>query len=217
MDWIRNLQHLWGASPMNPYRWVVLDVETTGLNTRKASLLEIAALCVQFDPTTQRLTIDIADSFGVVLKQNHVDSLSKENILLHGIGVNAQKRGEDPTAALLKFEKWIGDSPLFAFHAMFDEAMIQKTCKQYLGRKLNNAWIDIEPLVAKCHPTIDAKYMDDWMQYLGIECAVRHQAAADTFATAEIMLKIWPILSQFAHSIKDIAQLEKRLRQLPRR
>ena len=211
------LKSLWNDKPMHPNRWVVLDVETTGLNTRKASLLEIAALCIWFDPITQTLKIDIADSFGVVLKQQDADSSNKENILLHGIGVQAQKAGEDPASALLQFEQWIGDSPLFAFHAMFDEAMIQKSYKQYLGYKLKNVWIDIEPLVAKCHPETKAKYMDDWMRHLGIECSVRHQAAADTFATAEIVLQIWPILRQFANTIDSIAQLEKRLRQLPRR
>ena len=201
---------------MHPTRWVVLDAETTGLNTRQASLLEIAALCIWLDPVSQTLKIDIADSFGVVLKQQETDLSNKENILLHGIGVHAQKAGEDPASALLQFEEWIGDSPLFAFHAQFDEAMIQKTYKQYLGYKLKNAWIDIEPLVAKCHPGTKAKYMDDWMQHLGIECAARHQAAADTFATAEIVLQIWPILRQFANTIESIDQLEKRLQQLPR-
>jgi DNA polymerase III subunit epsilon len=210
------LKSLWGNKTMHPNRWVVLDVETTGLNTRKASLLEIAALSIWLDPVGQTLKIDIADSFGVVLKQQDADSSNKENILLHGIGVHAQKAGEDPALALLQFKEWIGDSPLFAFHAMFDEAMIQKTCKHYLGYKLKNAWIDIEPLVAKCHPNTKAKYMDDWMRHLGIECTVRHQAAADTFATAEIVLQIWPILRQYANTIESIEQLEKRLRQLPR-
>lgn len=213
IDWIKGL---WGRAPMNPYRWVVLDVETTGLNTRKASLLEIAAVSLHLDPITQNLKIDLADSFEVVLKQDPSRKSDKENILLHGIGVDAQKSGEDPVAALLKFEEWIEDAPLFAFHAVFDEAMIQKTFKQYLGRKLKNAWIDIEPLVAKCYPEVKAKYMDDWVQFLGIECAVRHQAAADTFATAEIMMQIWPLLRQHADSIEAIEELEKRLRKLPR-
>lgn len=213
IDWIKGL---WGSRSMDPYRWVVLDVETTGLNTRKASLIEIAAVSLHLDPITRNLTIDLADSFEVVLKQDPSRKSDKENILLHGIGVDAQKSGEDPPAALLKFEEWIGDAPLFAFHAAFDEAMIQKTFKQYLGRKLTNAWIDIEPLVAKCHPKVKAKYMDDWMQFLGIECAVRHQAAADTFATAEIMMQIWPLLRGHANSIEAIEELEKHLRKLRR-
>ncbi|OYY54031.1 MAG: hypothetical protein B7Y55_08790 [Polynucleobacter sp. 35-46-207] len=50
IDWIKGL---WGRAPMDPYRWVVLDVETTGLNTRKASLIEIAALSLHLDPITQ--------------------------------------------------------------------------------------------------------------------------------------------------------------------
>ena len=35
---------------------------------------------------------------------------------------------------------------------------------------------------------------DDWLTHFGIHCAQRHQAAADTLATAELLLKLWPAL-----------------------
>ena len=199
---------------VNSNRWVVLDVETTGLDTKKAQLLEIAAVALHLDPITQQLKINVADSFEAVLKQKV--SSTKENILLHGIGVGAQQSGEDPRRVLIEFEKWVGNSPLLGFHVIFDETMIQKTFKKYLGRKLLNLWIDIEPLVSRTYPRVKLRYMDDWMRHMGIECAVRHQAAADTYATAEMMMQIWPHLKRSAASIEEIYDLARNVAKLPR-
>ena len=42
------------------------------------------------------------------------------------------------------------------------------------------------------YPTVKSRSLDQWMATLQISCAVRHQAAADTLATAELLLKLWP-------------------------
>jgi len=162
----------------------------------------------------QSLRIDIFDSFEAVLKQDLASD--KDNILLHGIGAQAQMMGEDPQQVLRNFEQWVGDAPLLAFHAAFDESMIQRAYQYQLGYKLKNAWIDVEPLVSASYPEVKARSLDQWMGHLGIECAVRHQAAADTFATAELMLQIWPRLKPLAPTIDLMERLARESRWLPR-
>ncbi len=208
------LKRLFGQAPaINQKRWVVLDVETSGLDPRRDHLLAIAAVCIHLNDD-QSLKIDIFDSFEAVLKQDSASD--KDNILLHGIGAQAQMTGEDPQEVLRNFERWAGDAPLLAFHAAFDESMIQRAYQYQLGHKLKNAWIDVEPLVSASYPEIKARSLDQWMGHLGIECAVRHQAAADTFATAELMLQIWPKLKPLAPTIDLIEKLARESRWLPR-
>ncbi len=208
------LKRLFGqTSAINQKRWVVLDVETSGLDPRRDHLLAIAAVCIHLNDD-QSLKIDIFDSFEAVLKQDSASD--KDNILLHGIGAQAQMTGEDPQEVLRNFERWAGDAPLLAFHAAFDESMIQRAYQYQLGHKLKNAWIDVEPLVSASYPEVKARSLDQWMGYLGIECAVRHQAAADTFATAELMLQIWPKLKPLAPTIDLIEKLARESRWLPR-
>ncbi len=208
------LKRLFGQAPgINQKRWVVLDVETSGLDPRRDHLLAIAAVCIHLNDD-QSLKIDIFDSFEAVLKQDSASD--KDNILLHGIGAQAQMTGEDPQEVLRNFERWAGDAPLLAFHAAFDESMIQRAYQYQLGHKLKNAWIDVEPLVSASYPEVKARSLDQWMGYLGIECAVRHQAAADTFATAELMLQIWPKLKSMAPTIDLIEKLARESRWLPR-
>ena len=208
------LKRLFGQAPaINQKRWVVLDVETSGLDPRQDRLLAIAAVCIHLNDD-QSLKIDIFDSFEAVLKQDSASD--KDNILLHGIGAQAQMTGEDPQEVLRNFECWAGDAPLLAFHAAFDESMIQRAYQYQLGHKLKNAWIDVEPLVSASYPEVKARSLDQWMGHLGIECAVRHQAAADTFATAELMLQIWPKLKPLAPTIDLIEKLARESRWLPR-
>lgn len=208
------LKRLFGqTSAINQKRWVVLDVETSGLDPRRDHLLAIAAVCIHLNDD-QSLKIDIFDSFEAVLKQDSASD--KDNILLHGIGAQAQMTGEDPQEVLRNFERWAGDAPLLAFHAAFDESMIQRAYQYQLGHKLKNAWIDVEPLVSASYPEVKARSLDQWMGHLGIECAVRHQAAADTFATAELMLQIWPKLKSLAPTIDLIEKLARESRWLPR-
>lgn len=195
-------------------RWVILDVETSGLDPYRDRLLAIAAVAIHLPEDFSVPIIHVRDSFEVVLHQDVFSD--KDNILVHGIGVGAQRSGENPVESLRAFETWIGNAPLLAFHAPFDEAMIQRACQQHLGKKLPNPWLDIEPLARITHEQVKARSLDEWMSHFGIECAVRHQAAADTFATAELLLQIWPGLRTQAHNWRDMATLAANARWISR-
>lgn len=195
-------------------RWVILDVETSGLDPYRDRLLAIAAVAIHVPEDFSTPVIHVRDSFEVVLHQDVFSD--KDNILVHGIGVGAQRAGEDPAASLSAFQRWLGNAPLLAFHAPFDEAMIQRACQTYLGKKLPNPWLDIEPLARVTHEQVKARSLDEWMNHFGIECAVRHQAAADTFATAELLLQIWPALRAQARNWREMAKLAVNARWISR-
>jgi DNA polymerase III subunit epsilon len=181
------------APAVDEGRWVVLDVESSGLDVHRDRLLAIAAIAVEMRGL--RPMIALGDSFEVVLRQPGADAPpDKANILLHGIGIGAQGAGTPARSALSAFAEFVGASPLIAFHAAFDRAFIERACRTELGRTLPNPWLDLEPLAAVLYPELRARSLDEWMAHFGIECAVRHQAAADTLATAELLLKLWPAL-----------------------
>ena len=189
------LRSLLGApARTRPLRWAVLDVEASGLDPRRDRLLAIAAVGLRVDDPVAP-AIDLADSFEVVLRQPEV-ATDKVNILVHGIGVGAQREGLDPRLALEAFAAWLGDSPLVAYHSAFDETLIQRAMQAVLGRRLANPWLDLAPVAAIVHPDVKARALDDWLAHFAIPCAVRHQAASDTLATAELLLRLWPAIRQ---------------------
>jgi DNA polymerase-3 subunit epsilon len=178
-------------------RWVVLDVEASGLDASRDRLLAIAALGVHIERARARIVL--TDSFEVVLRQPAGGTPpDKANILLHGIGVGAQRDGVEPAAALGAFVAFIARSPLLAFHAVFDRTLIERHMAQAALPPLDRPWLDLAPLAAVLHPDVRAHSLDDWMAHFGIVCAQRHQAAADTLATAELLLRLWPRLREQA-------------------
>ena len=195
-------------------RWIVLDVETSGLNPHSDRLLAIAAVALDVSPDFERIAIVIGDSYEAVLKQDLPSS--KDNILIHRIGAQAQADGRPPIEVLEEFRSWLGDCPLLAFHSAFDEAMLSRAYALAGLKPLQNEWLDIEPLakITGVNPSLRA--LDDWLGYFGIECAVRHQAAADTFATAELLMRLWPYLKREASSWASLRSIARQASWIPR-
>ena len=215
MSWIERLKHaIAGNDSPEPTRWIMLDVETSGLNVQSDRLLAIAAIAMQVDWQKGTLGVQLGDSFEVVLGQEEVSN--KENILLHGIGAQQQREGLSPELAMQSFAAYVGNAPLLAFHAAFDQGMIHRYSRKYLGQNLPNPWVDIDHLCAVTFEGVDAHALDDWMAHFGIHCAVRHQAAADTLAECELLQFIWPKVRAQCTNWASMERLAKQHRWLPR-
>jgi DNA polymerase-3 subunit epsilon len=166
--------------PFSETRCVVVDVETTGLNLLQDRLISIGAVAVVNGK------IDFGDSFYVVLQQEAVSK--KGNILVHGIGNTAQLEGVPPVEALLAFLEYLGKDPLIAFHVTFDETMIRRALREYLGFTFKHSWLDLAYVMPGLNPPLARKYraLDDWIGHSGIRIDVRHNALADAMATAQL-------------------------------
>ncbi|MBX3605695.1 MAG: 3'-5' exonuclease [Piscinibacter sp.] len=188
MSWWQRLR---GAPAADPSRWLVVDVEASGLDAERDRLLAIAGVAVRVDGPRPWIVLD--DSFEVVLRQPEA-AVDKPNILLHGIGVAAQRAGCAPDEALRAFLAWRGRSPLLAFHAAFDATLIRRALRDELGEHLPQPWADLADLARVLHPEAPQRSLDDWLARFEIVCLQRHQAAADALATAELLLRLWPAL-----------------------
>jgi DNA polymerase III subunit epsilon len=176
-------------------RWVVLDVEASGLDAAHDRLLAIAAVGVHID--ADRAGIVLADSFEVVLRQPADNTPpDKANIVLHGIGVAAQRAGVGGAEAIDAFKRFAASAPLLGFHVAFDRMLIERACAALEREPPSNRWLDLEALSAVLLPEVKAHALDDWMRHFGIRCTKRHNAAADALATAELLLHLWKRLRQ---------------------
>ena len=177
----------WRAIPAAPRsasvehsRFVVVDVETSGLNLREDKLISIGAVGVVNGK------IALGDSFYVVLQQQ--EASEKTNILLHGIGTAEQLKGAPPADALLDFLDFLGKDPLIAFHVTFDETMNKRALREYLGFSFKHPWLDMAYVMPSLNPLLAKRYraLDDWIGHFGIRIDARHNALADALATAQL-------------------------------
>jgi DNA polymerase-3 subunit epsilon len=201
-DWLRG-----SAQGGVQQRWVVVDVETSGMDIASDALISIGAVGMLGGRVLPR------DSLEIVLRQSAASS--RENILVHGVGAHAQMNGVDPSTAVRAFLDYVGQAPLLAFHAPFDRGFLMRAIKAYAKQPFDNPWLDLAELAPALEPKIKLKSLDEWLHHYGIPVASRHSAAADAFATALLMSRLLPAARrQGAPGFADMARLARQAKWL---
>lgn len=210
----RRLEHLphpvaLGNGPLRSQRWVVVDLETSGLNLNRDQVLSIGAVVIEDG------AVDFSQLFERTLQR--ADTKLSPSVLIHGLGPSAIAAGCDPVDALLDFMAFVGDSPLLAFHAPFDQHMLCRALKDSLGYRLNHTFMDVADIAPLLCPEANIREagLDDWISHFQLHVGERHHASADALATAELMLIL---LSRARQQHLDSPQaLQARLSQWKRR
>ncbi|NBB10490.1 PolC-type DNA polymerase III [Pseudomonas sp. SLFW] len=170
------------ADSLRTQRWVVMDLETSGLNMSRDEVLSIGAVVIEDG------AIDLGQQFErTLLRPDHKLSPS---VLIHGLGPSAIAAGSEPVEALLDFMDFVGDSPMLAFHAPFDQHMLGRALKESLGYKLQHPFLDVADIAPLLCPQACLRQagLDDWTGFFGLHAEERHHASADALVTAELAL-----------------------------
>lgn len=198
-----------GECSLREQRWVVVDLETTGLNLAKDLVLSIGAVVIEDG------AIDFSQQFERTLQRT--EHKLGPSVLIHGLGPSAIAAGSDPVEALLDFMEFVGDSPLLAFHAPFDQHMLGRALKDSLGYRLQHPFLDIADMAPLLCPKAHIREagLDGWIDYFKLQVGERHHASADALATAELALILFSRARQ--QQIHSPLNLQQRLSQWKRR
>lgn len=200
--WLRRLRR--AARDPSAERWVVVDVETTGFDVARDELISVGGVAMYADGRVRP-----SDSIEIVYQR--VAGSSKDNILVHGIGVEAQMSGVDPTQATRRFLDFVRSAPIVAFHAPFDRGFIARAVKAFANQPFDNPWLDIAELAPALDPDAKLKTLDEWLMRYGIPVSDRHSAAADAFATALLTARLLPEARR--QGAQDFSALQRLARQ----
>ena len=166
-------------------RWIVVDTETSGLDPENDRLIAIGAVAVDADGVLP------GDSFEIVLRG--ASSGEAANIVVHGIGQEAQRTGVPARDALAAYLDWAAGAPRVGFHTDFDRVVLGRALAAQGLSDDRRTWLDLAPLAGALVPEAyryGGRSLDDWLAAFGIECSIRHNAAADALATAELLLRL---------------------------
>jgi len=169
-------------APAAESRWVVIDVESSGLNPRRDALIAVGAVAV----AARRIML--GQSYYRVLRQETPSGT--DNILVHRIGATEQLEGADPREALIGLLEFAGKAPCIGYNSPFDAAMLERAARIWLGERLRFTWLDLAWLARSVAPKIAGtrQPLDAWLQAFGIASVARHHALADALATAQLLL-----------------------------
>ena len=193
-------------------RFVVMDLETTGLNIHKDQVIAVGAVVIQNNE------IQIIESFErtIYRELNGVD----DTVLIHGISPEEIANGESAEDVLSEFMKYSGECVFLAYHAPFDQGMLSRALKRDLGLPLKHTFFDVADIAAALFPSINVGRsmqnagLDDWVDHFDLNVSNRHNASADALATAEIMLIL--LREAEKQAIDTLAQLAEKIKSYKR-
>ena len=154
---------------------------------------------LQLDPARDRLLsvgavavrggrIELGEAFSALVRQDVPGEAA--NILVHGIGDDAQRNGRPAAVVLREFSSFLGEGLPGAFHAPFDAAVLRRAMHGIAASKAPKTWLDLAQLAPVLHPgpSRARRALDDWLAEFGIACPQRHDALADAYASAQLLL-----------------------------
>jgi DNA polymerase-3 subunit epsilon len=186
--------------PLEDARLVVVDVETTGLDPRRDRLIAIGAVAVV------GLRLEVGRGLEVVV---HDAGPADRAVLVHGIAPVERQQGEPAAEALMRFLDFAGGSPLVAFHAPFDRAVLERGARRELGVRLRGPWLDLAWLAPGLYPSLGLERagLDAWLAHFGLRPHVRHRALGDALITGELLLVL--LHQARATGVRDLAGLRR--------
>lgn len=168
MRWLRR-------TPLGAARWAAIDCETSGLDPARDRLLSVGMLGVADG------RIDLGGSFHAMVRQEVASEA--ENILVHGIGGDAQLAGLPVDQVIEGLAQRVGNAIPVGFHAPFDEEVLRRH-----GFRARARWLDLAALAPVLFPGRKAERLEDWLAEFGAPAHDRHDALGDAFSTAQLLL-----------------------------
>ncbi len=164
-----------------PSDFIVIDVETTGLNPRFDEIIELAALKV--------INHRAEDCFQCLVKPKRPISgfITGINGITNEMVENSPLIGE----ALPLYLEFIGDGILFGHNVRFDINFLREACIRCGLSPIINGFVDMLPLSRKAYRELPNHRLATLIRAFGIDAACRHRALADcesTFKCYEYML-----------------------------
>ena len=166
--------------------YIVLDVETTGLDVYKERMIEFAAVKLVGNKITDRFETLI----------NPEQPIRYSSYLIHNISQEMVEDAPKLPEIMPKILDFIGDYPIVGHNVIFDFNFINHASKLVYGKEITNRTIDSQALFKEVFPDEVSHGLEALMQRMNVEYSTRHRAMADTEGLAKSFPKLMKLYEQ---------------------
>lgn len=182
-------------APIDAVRFVVLDLETTGLDPARDAIVTIGAVAVTGGE------IVLGDAFAALLKVEK----NTPAVTVHGVTRDQARRGLDEASAMARLLDYLADAVIVGHHIGHDITAVNAACTRAWGVTLLNRHLDTMDLTLHLeqagafagHPPIRRFTLDALCERFGVVPHDRHTAAGDAFITAHVFLRLLRLAPRF--------------------
>ena len=179
----------WLRTPLSDIVFTVLDCETTGLHASAGDRL-VAVAAVRVDGALVRAD----DTFDALVNPGR--SIPQASIDIHGITAEMVAGAATAPEVVAQFAHYAEASVLVGHHIGFDLGFLIPAAAR-AGVQLERFTLDTMLLSAVLATEPDARHgLDAVSHRLGVDIVGRHTALGDALATAEVLVRMIPLLTQ---------------------
>ncbi len=168
-----------GDIPLDGAVYVVLDVETTGLNTRADEIIEIGAVRVENG-------VEVAEFSELI---NPGRPVPEKVVEITGITSAMLRDKRTLMEVMPEFAKFCEGAVLVAHNASFDMSFFRRAFRQ-AGLPFDFAIMDTLALVRNQFPQLKSHKLGNMCKQLGISLLNAHRAVHDARATSLMLIKV---------------------------
>ncbi|KON80655.1 exonuclease domain-containing protein [Azoarcus sp. PA01] len=168
--------------------YTVFDTETTGLDPSKGDeIIQIGATRIVNGKLLRQ------ESFEQLIDPGR--GLSPESVRIHGITPDMLAGQPRIAKVLPAFHAFAQDTVLIAHNAAFDMRFLQLK-EKLTGLRFDQPVLDTLLLSAVVHPNQESHRLEAIAERLNLTIVGRHTALGDAIVTAEVLLKLIPLLAE---------------------
>jgi DNA polymerase-3 subunit epsilon/CBS domain-containing protein len=189
-----------GGAPLLGLDAVVIDTETTGLDPRKARVIELAAVRL----SAGKLVDD--GSFRQLIRPGD-EKIPAATIEIHGIDDAAVATAPSFADVWAGFREYLGSRIVIGHTIGFDLAVWKRECDEAGLPWIRPRTLDTRLLAEIAAPKLAGYALEKLAAWLDIDVADRHRALGDAVMTARVFLGLVPKLRD--HGIRTVAEAER--------
>ena len=168
--------------------YTVFDTETTGLNPSQGDeIIQIGAARVVNNKLLKQ------ECFEQLVDPRR--SIPASTIPIHGISPDMVQGQPTIEEVLPAFHAFARDTVLVAHNAAFDMRFLQMK-EQHIGKVFDHPVLDTLLLSAVVHPNQDSHRLEALSERFNVPIVGRHTALGDALVTAEVFVKLIPLLAE---------------------